>query len=111
MEYYIAVWKYKGREEEGTIPSNWIKNGKVYYSQSINILSKGKETKRKLARTSSSQSKMQMYLIQFLFIVDQYTTRRIKQCFFVFQKCCFTCQYSFVSWGQKDCFHIHFIRN
>ena len=48
MEYYIAVWKYKGREEEGTIPSNWIKNGKVYYPQSINILSKGKETKRKL---------------------------------------------------------------
>ena len=36
MEYCIAVWKYKGREEEVTIPSNWIKNGKVYYPQSIN---------------------------------------------------------------------------
>ena len=36
MEYCIAVWKHKGREEEGTIPSNWIKNRKVYYPQSIN---------------------------------------------------------------------------
>ena len=33
MEYCIAVWKYKGIEEEGTIPSSWIK---VYYPKSIN---------------------------------------------------------------------------
>ena len=45
MEYYIAVWKYKGREEEGTIPSNWIKNGRVYYPQSINICPKEKKQK------------------------------------------------------------------
>ena len=38
MEYCITVWKYKGREKEGTIPSNWIKYGKVYYPQSINNL-------------------------------------------------------------------------
>ena len=36
MEYCVAVWKYKGREEDGTIPSNRIKNGKFYYPQSIN---------------------------------------------------------------------------
>ena len=36
MEYCIAVWKYKGREEEGTILSNWIKNWKFYNPQSIN---------------------------------------------------------------------------
>ena len=49
-----------------------------------NILPKKDDTKRKFARTSSIQSEMQMYLIQFLFIVDQYTTPRIKQCFLCF---------------------------
>ena len=33
-----------------------------------NILPKKDHTKRKFPRTSSSQSEMQMYLIQFLFI-------------------------------------------
>ena len=58
MEYCITVWKFKGREEEGTIQSNCIKNGIVYYPQSIN------NRKYFAQRTTSKENWLELSLVK-----------------------------------------------
>ena len=114
MEYCMTVWKYKGRKEEGTILSNWTKNGNVCYPQSIN------NQKYFAKRTTPNEIDLslqlwkwngEVYIIQFLFIVDQYPNQEWKNIFFVIQQCCLTHQYFFRLLEAKRRFYIHFTRN
>ena len=53
----------------------------------------------------------EVYIIQFLFIVDQYPNQEWKNIFFVIQQCCLTHQYFFRLLEAKRRFYIHFTRN
>ena len=67
-----------------------------------------------MAKFATHNPLAEVYLIQFLFKVDQYTNQEHNHIFFVIQQCCVTHQYFFVSCGKiyiESSFYIHFTRN
>ena len=67
-----------------------------------------------MAKFATHNPLAEVYLIQFLFKVDQYTNQEHNHIFLVIQQCCVTHQYFFVSWGKiyiESSFYIHFTRN
>ena len=114
MEYCMTVWKYKGRKEEGTTLSNWTKNGKVCYPQSIN------NQKYFAKRTTPNENWLELATVKVkwwgiynsIFIYSWSVPKpRVKKYFLCYSTCCLTYQYFFRLLEAKRRFYIHFTRN